>query len=248
MKRLGGKVAIVTGASRGIGRSIALRCGREGAKVVVGFLKSREEAEEVVRQIEEAGSAAIAVSADVTSEDAVRRMVAAAVSTFGQVDILIANAGIVEDQLAAAMTWQQWESVIRTNLGGPFICIRETLPHMMRRKSGCIVCISSIAAELAGRGHCNYAAAKGGLNAMTRSLAVEVAPKGIRVNAVAPGVVVTDMTRRIRGVAGDAILSSIPLRRFGQPEDVANTVCFLASDEASYVTGEIVHVTGGLGL
>jgi 3-oxoacyl-[acyl-carrier protein] reductase len=245
---LDGRVALVTGASRGIGRAVALDLARAGAKVVVNYLCREADAAAVVGEIEALGGEATACQADVTNEGEVRRLATFAGRRHGRIDILVCNAGIVRDQLAAAMTLDQWDTVIQTHLRGSFLCIRETLPVMMAQKSGNIVCLSSIAADHAGRGHINYVAAKGGVNAMTRSLAVELAPKGIRVNAVAPGVVVTDMTERVRNLAEDEILKEIPLRRFGRPEDVAHAVRFLVSDEASYITGQVLHVTGGFGL
>jgi 3-oxoacyl-[acyl-carrier protein] reductase len=166
----------------------------------------------------------------------------------GSIDVLVTSAGTVQDQLLGMMTAKQWDTVLGVNLRGTFLCIREALPFLMRKKSGSIVCLSSIAADKAGRGHANYVAAKGGLNSMVKSLAVELAPKGVRVNAVSPGVIATHMTERVRHLAGDEILEQIPLQRFGDPDDVARAVCFLASDEASYVTGEILQVTGGFGL
>ncbi len=248
MDRLTNRVAIVTGASRGIGAAIALAFAAEGAAVVVNYLSRKEDAETVVAEIQRQGGRAIAFQADVTDESAVRRLVRTAAQQFARIDILIANAGIVRDQLIAAMTLEQWETVIQSHLRGAFLCIREVLPTMMAQKSGNIIALSSIAADHAGRGHANYVAAKGGINALTRSLAVELAPKGIRVNAVSPGVILTDMTKRVRNLANDEILAQIPLRRFGEPRDVARAVCFLASDEASYITGEVLHVTGGFGL
>ncbi|MGH2537006.1 MAG: 3-oxoacyl-ACP reductase FabG [Candidatus Promineifilaceae bacterium] len=248
MRRFEDRVAIVTGASRGIGRAIAWQLGREGAKVVVNYRQSCEAAEALVAEIGAAGGQAAACQADVIQENEVRRLVRFALEQYGRIDILVANAGAVRDGLVAAMTLEQWETVIQTNLRGPFLCIREVAPTMMRQKGGNIITLSSIAAEMAGRGHANYVAAKGGINAMTRSLAVELAPKNIRVNAVAPGVVITEMTRRVRDLAADDIRKQIPLGRFGEPPDVAEAVCFLASDAAAYITGEVLHVTGGLGL
>jgi 3-oxoacyl-[acyl-carrier protein] reductase len=246
--RFAGRVALVTGGSRGIGRAVAARLAHEGALVVVNYLQAAGEAESAVKEIVAHGGQAIAVQADVTDEAAVRQMVRTAVRRFGRLDLLVANAGVVRDQLLGAMTLDQWEVVIATNLRGPFLCIREALPFMMSAGSGNVVCLTSIAADRAGRGHGNYVAAKGGVNALVRSLAVELAPKRIRVNAVSPGVIHTDMTRRVRELAEEELLSQIPLRRFGSPEEVAAAVCFLASDDANYITGEVLHVTGGFGL
>lgn len=248
MSRLQDRIAIVTGGSRGIGRAIAIELAREGASVVVNYRTRQDEADGVVAEIEGMGRQAIACQADVTDQQAMRRLAGATVQQFGRIDVLVANAGIVRDQLAAAMSLDDWSAVINTNLSGTFLAIREVIPQMMSQKRGSIVAISSIAADRAGRGHCNYVAAKGGINAMTRALAVELAPKKIRVNAVAPGVVATEMSNRVRNLAGDEILAQIPLRRYGEPIDIARAVCFLASDDASYITGEILHVTGGFGL
>jgi 3-oxoacyl-[acyl-carrier protein] reductase len=246
--RFEGRTALVTGGSRGIGRAVAVQLAREGATVVVNYLQAADQAEAVVAKIVADGGNAVACQADVGDETDVRRLVRSAVREFGRVDLLVANAGTVRDQLIGTMTLDAWEAVIRTNLRGPFLCIREVLPFMMQRRSGTVVCVTSIAADRAGRGHGNYVAAKGGLSSLVRSLAVELAPKGIRVNAVSPGVILTDMTRRVRDLAEGELLAQIPLKRFGQPEEVAKAVCFLASDDASYITGEILQVTGGFGL
>jgi 3-oxoacyl-[acyl-carrier protein] reductase len=248
MPNLQGHIAIVTGGSRGIGRAVAFELAVNGAAVVVNYLRSKPDAEEVVAKIAAGGGRACAFQADVTDETQVRSLADFTARHFGSPTVLVANAGVVSDQLAAAMTLEEWETVVQTTLRGTFLSIRSVLPQMMAQKSGSIICISSIAAERGGRGHINYAAAKGGINAVTKSLAVELAPKRIRVNAVAPGIIVTDMTRRIRDFAERELIEQIPLRRFGDPSDVARAVCFLASDEASYITGEVLHVTGGFGL
>jgi 3-oxoacyl-[acyl-carrier protein] reductase len=240
--------AVVTGASRGLGRAIARELARAGAAVVVNYRSDRQAAEEVVAGIVADGGRAHAFRADVSQEAEVARLAAFALETLGRVDVLVCNAGVTRDGLCAAMSLSEWNDVIDTNLRGPFLCIRAFLRDMIRRKAGSIVALSSVAAERGGRGHANYAASKGGLTAMVRSLAVELAPKRIRVNAVAPGVITTDMTRLIREMGADEILSAIPMARYGEPEEVARAVRFLASDEASYITGEVLHVTGGLGV
>lgn len=248
MTRFSGQVALITGGSRGIGRAIALQLASEGANVIVNYNRSAELAEEVVQEICGMGRQAYAFQADVSDEMAVRRLVRFTEAKFQHVDVLVVNAGIARDQLVASMTLQQWEEVIQINLRGAFLCIREVIPGMILQKSGSIVLVSSIAADRGGRGHVNYVASKGGLNAMVPSLAVEVAPKGIRVNAVSPGVIITKISQRVRDLAEDEILAQIPLKRFGLPEEVARAACFLASSEASYITGEILHVTGGFGI
>jgi len=248
MRRFDGVAAIVTGGSRGIGRAAAIQLAGEGASVVVNYLQAQEEAEAVVDEITAAGGEAHAFQADVSEEDDVKQLARFAARRLGGVDVLVASAGAVQDQLLGMMTVKQWDTVLNVNLRGTFLCIREVLPFMLRKRAGSVVCLSSIAASRAGRGHANYVAAKGGLNAMVRSLALELAPKGVRVNAVSPGVIATSMSERVRRFAGDEILAGIPLRRYGEPADVAKAVCFLASEDASYVTGEILQVTGGFGL
>jgi 3-oxoacyl-[acyl-carrier protein] reductase len=244
---LKGQFALVTGASRGIGRAIALELGRQGAGVIVNCLREGKEADDVVAAIRAEGGQAECFAADVSSEPSVRSLITFAIRRFGQIDILVCNAGIIRDQLLAAMKLEDWESVIQVNLRGVFLTIRETIPYMMSKRSGSIVALSSIAAERGFRGHANYVASKGAINAMVRSLAVELAPRGIRVNAVSPGIIVTEMTKRIRTYA-EEVRDQIPLRRYGEPEEVARAVRFLASPEASYITGHILSVTGGFGL
>ena len=245
---LEGQFALVTGASRGIGREIALELARAGAGVVVNCRSRMAEAESVVEEIRAAGGQAEAFAADASSEADVRSMVQFALRRFQKIDVLVCNAGVVRDSLTGAMKLEDWETVIATNLRGVFLSIREVLPCMMHQRSGAIIALSSIAAERGGRGHANYAASKGGINAMTRSLAVELAPRGIRVNAVAPGIILTEMTNRIRSFADQELKTSIPMGRYGRPEEVATAVRFLASAEASYITGQVLHVTGGFGV
>jgi 3-oxoacyl-[acyl-carrier protein] reductase len=248
MATLEGQVAVITGASRGIGRATALELARHRAAIVVNYKSRQDDAEQLVAEIEAAGGCAVGCRADVSAESGVRDLFRAAVERFQKVDILVCNAGVVRDQLLGAMTLDDWDTVIQTNLRSVFLCIREALPLMMMRREGSIVAMSSIAADHGTRGHANYAASKGGINSMIRALAVELGRKGIRVNGVAPGVILTDMTTRVRAFAEKEIIEQVPLRRIGEPEEVARAVRFLASREASYITGEVLHVTGGFGL
>ena len=248
MGRLAGQLAIVTGASRGIGRAIAIELARDDATVVVNYYKNREKAENVVSEIRAFNGNADAFAADVSREDDVRKLVEFSVRRCGRLDILVCNAGVTRDRLLGSMKLEDWESVMDVNVRGVFLTIREVLPHMMAQRSGTIVVLSSVAAERGGRGHANYVASKGAINAMTRSLAIELAPRGIRVNAVAPGIIVTDMTTRIRTFTEEELKTQVPLKRFGEPREVARAVCFLASPDASYITGEVLHVTGGFGV
>lgn len=245
---LEGQSALVTGASRGTGRAIALELARSGAAVIVNCRSRMAEAEGVVAEIRAAGGQAEAFAADVSSESDIRALVQFTLRRFQRIDILVCNAGVVRDYLTAAMKLEDWEAVIATNLRGVFLPIREVLPGMMHQRSGSIISLSSIAAERGGRGHANYAASKGGVNAMTRSLAIELAPRNIRVNAIAPGIILTEMTDRIRAFADQELKSAIPMGRYGRPEEVAAAVRFLASSEASYITGQVLHVTGGFGV
>jgi 3-oxoacyl-[acyl-carrier protein] reductase len=245
---LDGQVALVTGGSRGIGRAICLELAREGAAVVVNYRTHAAEADAVVTEIRSTGGRAESFAADVASETDTKALLAFAGRAYGRLDILVCNAGIVRDQLLGAMKADDWDDVMRTNVRGVFLTVREALPQMMSQRSGSIVTLSSVAAERGGRGHANYVASKGAINALTKSLAVELAPRSIRVNAVAPGVIATDMTARIRMFAETEIQSQIPLRRLGNPEDVARAVRFLASPDASYITGQVLHVTGGFGV
>jgi 3-oxoacyl-[acyl-carrier protein] reductase len=248
MGTLDGQVALVTGGSRGIGRAICLELARDGASVLVNYRSRSDEAEAVVAEIRAAGGRSESFAADVASEGDARALLAHTIRTYGRLDILVCNAGIIRDQLLGAMKADDWDAVMQTNVRGVFLSIREALPQMMSQRAGSIIALSSIAAERGGRGHANYVASKGAINAMVKSLAVELAPRGIRVNAVAPGIIVTEMTSRIRTFAEPEIQAQIPLKRLGQPEEVARAVRFLASPDASYVTGEILHVTGGFGV
>jgi 3-oxoacyl-[acyl-carrier protein] reductase len=248
MAKLKDKVAIVTGGAGGIGRTICVAMAQEGAQVIVNFCKNGKGAEDLVNKIQNNGNVALAMKADLTRIDEVEAMVDSVYQRFERIDILVNNAGIIRDMLLLEMEEEDWLSVINVNLGGVYRCTKAVVKYMILHKSGRIINVSSIAAEKGGRGNCNYASAKGGINAFNKSMAVELAPKGISVNAVAPGVIVTDMSKDVRRRAKDKILSLIPMGRFGKPEEVANVVVFLASDSASYITGEVIHVTGGMGV
>ena len=243
--KLKDKVALVTGASRGLGKAIALKLAAEGARVTVNYTKSVDKAEEVVKEIISRGGSAAAMRADITSLPEVEKMVDSLYEQFGRIDILVNNAGVTKDELLISMTPEDWDIVIKTNLGGLFNCTKAVAKYMMVQKSGRIINISSVAGERGGRGQSNYAASKGGINAFTRSVAMELAPKKITVNAVAPGVVETEMSSTVIRRAKDIILDAVALKRLGQPEEIANVVAFLASDDASYITGEVIRVDGG---
>lgn len=244
MPDLRGKAAIVTGASRGIGRAIALRLAAAGALVVAGA--RADHAEPVAREIETAGGTATAVSLDVTSTASISAMVQTALERLGRIDVLVNNAGIVRDQLLLRMKPEEWDAVISTNLTAAFVCCRTVLRPMLKQRSGRIVNIGSVVGRTGNPGQANYAASKAGLEGFTRSLALEVASRGITANVVAPGMIETDMTAALDERAREALGGRIPMGRLGTADDVAAAVCFLASDEASYITGQVVGVNGGM--
>lgn len=246
MGDLSGRVAIVTGASRGIGRAIALELARRGAAVVVNYRTSGVAAQEVVAEIEGAGGRALAVQADVSQFEEARRLVDAATEAFGQVDILVNNAGVTRDTLLLRMSEEDWEVVLNTNLGGAFNCIKAAARTMVRRRSGRIINITSVAGVAGNVGQANYCAAKAGLIGLTKAVAKELGPRNITVNAVAPGFVETDMTAGLPQELKDTALKMIPLGRAGQPEDIAKAVAFLASDDAAFITGQVLSVDGGM--
>ena len=244
----GGKVALVTGGSRGIGRAIAEQLAAAGARVAVNYVARGEEATDVVRGIRDHGGEALSFQADVRCADAVDVMVRQVIEALGPIDILVNNAGITRDGLLARMPVEDWLDVIDTNLTGAFRCTRAVLRQMMRRRWGRIISISSVAGLAGNAGQANYAAAKAGLIGMTRSLAKEVGSRNITVNAVAPGFIETDLTSGLRDEWREQVLSVTPAGRFGTPEEVASTVLFLASEEAAYITGQVISVDGGLGM
>jgi 3-oxoacyl-[acyl-carrier protein] reductase len=246
--RFEGKTAIVTGGSRGIGRACVARLAAEGAKVAFVFHSNQQAADTLVTTLQGSPGEVRAFQADVRDLRRAHEIVDPLFDQWGHIDVLVNSAGIVQDGLLGAMTEGQWRDVIDTNLGGTFnYCQAVTQPMMMMRR-GSIVNLSSTAAEFASRGQVNYAASKGGINGLTRALAKELAPRNVRVNAVAPGMIETDMSQVIRGIAGDQIKKAIPMKRIGLPEEIAAVVAFLASDDAAYLTGQVLRVDGGLSL
>jgi 3-oxoacyl-[acyl-carrier protein] reductase len=249
MQCLKDQVALVTGGSRGIGRGIVEAFAAEGARVGVVYKGNEAAAEEVVKGIVSKGGAALALQADVTDPAAAKQCVARVRQEWGRLDILVNNAGIIHDELFVRLEADDWNKVIQTNLGGVFnFCKAVAYDPMMRQRSGRIINISSIAAEHVNRGQTNYAASKGAINAFTRALAVELAARGVTVNAIAPGFIETDMSAAVRNLAGDRILKLIPMKRLGQPDDIAQAAVFLASPASKYITGQVLVVDGGLSL
>ena len=238
------RVAIVTGASRGIGRAIAQQLARQGATVVAAA--RGDNARPVADEIVAAGGRAEAVSLDVTGDGAAERLVAATLERHSRIDILVNNAGIARDQLLLRMKRDDWDAVLATNLTAAFALSQAVLKPMVRQRGGRIISISSVVGQSGNPGQANYAASKAGLIGFTKALALEVASRGITANVVAPGLIETDMTRALTESARDEWASKIPLRRLGTPADIASAVCFLASDEASYITGQVLAVNGGM--
>jgi 3-oxoacyl-[acyl-carrier protein] reductase len=244
LQHLNEKVAIVTGGSRGIGRATALALASEGAKVVVNYANSSAAAEEVVAEIQAMGREAIAVKADVSQEDEANALIKAATDTWGRVDVLVNNAGITRDTLLMRMKPADWQAVINLNLTGVFLCTRAVTKLMLKQKSGRIINIASVAGQMGNPGQANYSAAKAGVIGFTKTVAKELASRGITVNAVAPGFIATDMTHDIKA---DEILKFIPLARFGEATEVAGLIRFLAADPAAaYITGQTLNVDGGM--
>ncbi|HDC6157315.1 TPA: 3-oxoacyl-[acyl-carrier-protein] reductase [Staphylococcus aureus] len=240
------KSALVTGASRGIGRSIALQLAEEGYNVAVNYAGSKEKAEAVVEEIKAKGVDSFAIQANVADADEVKAMIKEVVSQFGSLDVLVNNAGITRDNLLMRMKEQEWDDVIDTNLKGVFNCIQKATPQMLRQRSGAIINLSSVVGAVGNPGQANYVATKAGVIGLTKSAARELASRGITVNAIAPGFIVSDMTDALSDELKEQMLTQIPLARFGQDTDIANTVAFLASDKAKYITGQTIHVNGGM--
>jgi len=242
------KVALVTGSSRGIGRSCALALASAGAHVVVNYVRSEASAEETVGAIEDLGRRALAVRADVSQPDQVEALFAELGTVFSRLDILVNNAGVIKDGLVGVLEVEDWDRVMEVNLRGPFLVTRAALPFMVPQRQGKIVNIASMAALRPGPGQANYAASKGGLAAFSRSCAAELATRGIQVNTVLPGFVATEMSARLRRRAGQKLIDAIPAGRFAESEDVAAAVVYLVSPQADYITGQEIVVDGGLSL
>ncbi|MDY5059415.1 3-oxoacyl-[acyl-carrier-protein] reductase [Staphylococcus simulans] len=240
------KSALVTGASRGIGRSIALQLAEEGYNVAVNYAGNKEKAEAVVAEIKDKGVEAFAIQADVANPDEVKDMIQEVVKQFGSLDVLVNNAGITRDNLLMRMKEQEWDDVININLKGVFNCIQKATRQMMKQRSGAIINLSSVVGAVGNPGQANYVATKAGVIGLTKTAARELASRNITVNAVAPGFIVSDMTDALNDDLKEQMKSQIPLGRFGEDTDIANTVAFLASDKAKYITGQTIHVNGGM--
>lgn len=243
---LAGKVALVTGSSRGIGRATALRLVSAGACVAVNYHHSAESAGEVVAEATGCGQEAIAVEADISTAQGAESAVKAVVDHWGRIDILVNNAGITRDMLLMRLSESDWDAVLDTNLKGAYLCSKLAARHMLRNRWGRIVNVSSVVGLMGNAGQANYAAAKAGLLGLTKSIAREFGGKGITANAVAPGYIETDIVAKLPNNIKQALLEQIPAGRYGQPEDVAEAVAFLASDRASYINGQTINVDGGL--
>ncbi|NHM29761.1 3-oxoacyl-[acyl-carrier-protein] reductase [Neobacillus terrae] len=244
--KLDGKSVLVTGASRGIGREIALEFAREGANVAVNFSGSEAKANETVDEIKAMGRDAFSVQCDVSNAESVASMVKETIDRFGKLDVLVNNAGITKDNLIMRMKEEEWDDVININLKGVFLCTKAVTRQMMKQRSGRIVNIASIVGVSGNPGQANYVAAKAGVIGLTKTTAKELSSRNITVNAVAPGFITTDMTEKLTEEVKSEMLKQIPLARFGEPKDIAKVAVFLASDDSSYMTGQTLHVDGGM--
>ena len=245
---LKGKCAVITGASRGIGKCIATKFAKEGANVVINYRNNEEEALKVKQELEDLGSQVLVVKADVSELEQAEKLIKEAKKEFGKVDILVNNAGITKDNLIIRMKEEDFDSVIKTNLKGAFNCLKSVTPIMLKQKYGKIVNMSSVVGVVGNPGQVNYCASKAGLIGMTKSLAKEIGSRNITVNAIAPGFIDTDMTKILSDDQKKKILSQIPLNKFGNVEDIANVALFLGSENSNYITGQVIHVDGGMAM
>jgi 3-oxoacyl-[acyl-carrier protein] reductase len=246
MGKLNGKTAIVTGASRGIGAEIAKYLAKEGARIAVNYSGSQSKAEEVVNEITANGGEAFAIQASVSDVESVSAMISETMNRFGSIDILVNNAGITRDNLLMRMKENEWDDVINTNLKGVFLCTKAVTRQMMKQRSGRIINISSVVGVSGNAGQANYVAAKAGVIGLTKTTAKELASRNINVNAIAPGFITTEMTDELSEEVKNQMLTQIPLAKLGSPEDVAKAVVFLASEDSNYITGQTLHVNGGM--
>ena len=243
---LKGKTAVITGAARGIGKVTALTLAGAGANCAL--LDVMDEVKTTAAEVAAAGVRAEAYIADVTDSDQITKIMKDVAATFGSLDILVNNAGITRDNLLLRMTDDEWDKVLAVNLRGAFVCLRAAARYMLKQKSGRVINIASIVGVIGNAGQCNYSAGKAGLIGLTKSAARELAARNVNVNAIAPGYVKTAMTDKLPEKAKQAILDMVPLQRLSEPQDIANAVLFLAGEEASYITGHVLHVTGGMGM
>nr|WP_297933347.1 3-oxoacyl-[acyl-carrier-protein] reductase [uncultured Lachnoclostridium sp.] len=243
-----GKVALVTGASRGIGREVAIQLASKGANVIVNYAGSKEAAEQVVKEIKEAGGQASPYQCNVNDFSAVKDMIDSIVKEYGSIDIIVNNAGITKDNLLLRMSETEFDDVIDVNLKGTFNVCKHAIRYMLKKREGRIINIASVVGITGNVGQANYCASKAGIIGITKSIAKEVAAKGVTVNAVAPGFIQTDMTNVLSDKVKQELLDSLPMKRIGTPTDIANAVCFLASDNASYITGHVLEVNGGMNM
>ena len=245
---LQGKCAVITGASRGIGREIALKYAKEGANIVLNYRNSEAEALKLKEELDKLGSKTLIIKANVSKFEEAQKLINEAKEAFGRIDILVNNAGITKDNLIMRMKEEEFDSVIEVNLKGAFNCLKAVTPIMVRQKGGKIINMSSVVGVIGNAGQVNYCASKAGLIGMTKSLAREIGGKNININAIAPGFIDTDMTNVLNEDQKKNILSQVPLKRFGDALDIANLALFLASDQSNYITGQVIHVDGGMAM
>ena len=240
------QVVLVTGGSRGIGKSVALACAREGARVIINYAGNVKAAEETVKEISDLGQKCLAIQADISKLADVERLIEEATAEFGKIDVLVNNAGITRDGLLMRMKEEDWDAVIETNLKGVFLCTKAVIRGMMKQRTGRIINMTSVVGVMGNAGQANYAAAKAGVIGFTKSTAKELASRGITVNAIAPGFIHSDMTAILPESVKEEMIKAIPIERMGEADEVADTVLFLASNSARYITGQVIHVDGGM--
>ena len=242
------KTVLVTGGSRGIGKEIALKFAKQGYDVIINYVSDKTDTEELKKKLEANGGKALIVKADVTNPEQIENLVKTAIETFGKIDVLVNNAGITKDNLLMRMSEEEFDKVIEVNLKGAFNCMKHVSRIMLKQRSGHIINMSSVSGVMGNAGQVNYCASKAGIIGMTKSLARELGSRGITVNAIAPGFIETEMTDVLSEDVKENLLGSIPLKRMGQTKDIAETVAFLASDKAAYITGQTISVDGGMGM